>query len=114
MPANRNDEKRPGNGFDRPVDDFEKRDEAEAKTESKEAAQGRDELDWTHSDPSFHFYKNSFCRESTSKIKKQKSNHSLKNKMMFYHLIPPMMVSLPKKMLTSAMSSSHALYSVSA
>ena len=57
MPANRNDEKRPGNGFDRPVDDFEKRDEAEAKTESKEAAQGRDELDWTHSDPPFHFYR---------------------------------------------------------
>ena len=31
--------KRPGKGFDRPVDDFEKGDEAEAKTEPKEAAQ---------------------------------------------------------------------------
>ena len=31
--------KRPGKSFDRPVDDFEKGDEAEAKTESKEAAQ---------------------------------------------------------------------------
>ena len=31
--------KRPEKGFDRPVDDFEKGDEAEAKTESKEAAQ---------------------------------------------------------------------------
>ena len=106
--------KRPGKGLDRPVDDLEKGNEAEAKTKPEKAAQWRDELDWTHSDPSFHFYKNSFCRESTSKIKKQKSNHSLKNKMMFYHLIPPIMVSLPKKMLTSAMSSSHALYSVSA
>ena len=62
----------PGKGFDRPVDDFEKGDEAEAKTESKEAAQGRDELDWTHSDPPFHFYrKKTFGRESTSKIKRQ-------------------------------------------
>ena len=49
--------KRPEKGFDRPVDDFEKGDEAEAKTEPKEAAQGRDELDWTHSDPPFHFYR---------------------------------------------------------
>ena len=49
--------KRPGKGFDRPVDDFEEGDEAEAKTESKEAAQGRDDLDWTHSDPPFHFYR---------------------------------------------------------
>ena len=49
--------KRPEKGFDRPVDDFEKGDEAEAKTESKEAAQGRDELDWTHSDPPLHFYR---------------------------------------------------------
>ena len=39
VPANRNAEKRPGKGFDRPVDDFEKGDEAETKTESKEAAQ---------------------------------------------------------------------------
>ena len=49
--------KRPEKGFDRPVDDFEKGDEAEAKTEPKEAAQGRDELDWTHSDPPLHFYR---------------------------------------------------------
>ena len=31
--------KRPGKGLDGPVDDFEKGDEAEAKTEPKEAAQ---------------------------------------------------------------------------
>ena len=63
--------KRPEKGFDRPVDDFEKGDEAEAKTESKEAAQGRDELDWTHSDPPFHFYREKKCGERTSKIKSQ-------------------------------------------
>ena len=65
--------KRPEKGFDRPVDDFEKGDEAEAKTEPKEAAQGRDELDWTHSDPPFHFYRErkNFWQESTSKIKRQ-------------------------------------------
>ena len=47
----------PGEGNDCPVDNLEKGDEAEAKTESKEAAQGRDELDWTHSDPPFHFFR---------------------------------------------------------
>ena len=108
--------KRPGKSFDRPVDDLEKGDEAEAKTESKEAAQGRDELDWTHSDPPFHFYRKKKLLTGKATAILKGSNliiHALKNKMMFHNLISPIMVSLPKKMLTTAMSSSHALYSVS-
>ena len=35
---------------DRPVDDLQERDDAEAKAKAKEAAKGGNEVHWTHSD----------------------------------------------------------------
>ena len=72
-----------------PIDDLDKGDDAEAKKEAKESAERCDELYRSHPDAPLIIWEE-----------------------MFYILgywLPPMTVSLPKKMLTTAMSSSHAL-----
>ena len=55
----------PGEGDSCPVDDLEEGDEAEAKTKSKEAAKGRDELDRSHSYSPLHLCYNHVAKRQT-------------------------------------------------
>ena len=73
-----------------PVDDLDEWDDAESKTEAKEPSKGGNKVDRTHSDASL----------------KLLENYRLK---IFITLFLPITVSFPKKMLTTAMSSSQAL-----
>ena len=72
-----------------PVDDLDKRDDAEAEKEAEESTKRGDEVNWSHLDPPLKFYR--------------------MGALYFGYWFPPMTVSLPKKMLTTAMSSSQAL-----
>ena len=60
----------PGEGYGCPVDDLKEGDEAEAKTKSKEAAKGGDELDRSHPYSALHLcYKRLTKKQQYEKIK---------------------------------------------
>ena len=77
-----------------PVDDLQKRDDAESKTEAKESSKGGDEVHRPNPNASLQL-----CGHWTVNPLKEMQQ-------MFFS---PMTVSLPKKMLTTAISSSQAL-----
>ena len=80
----------PVKASDCPVDNLEEGDDAEPKAEAKEPSKGGNELHWSHPDASLQFFGKGIHEKGTD-------------------IFSPMTVSLPKKMLTRAMSSSHAL-----
>ena len=74
-----------------PIDNLEEGDDAEPKAEAKEPSKGGNEVHRSHPDASLQFF--------------GKCIHVKKSRDIF----SPMTVSLPKKMLTTAISSSQAL-----